>query len=263
MAKQGKEKGPKVIKLRQPDRSGPSEKTLLDLADERNLFEQAKQREKELGKFTESGDEEDEEDDDEDDEDDEDDGDEGPVLSPQTERFLEAGLWTATMTMLHFTFDVLVMNQYGREMDWPRVIRNAGRAWIGKLSASSQNVPYCIVFFGNWLKQQCANSFNLQIVFFILFYPLHPHEANPILVPGIALRYQHRIRQAIFFTMSVVSGCYLIYITNSFGYLYTMKRAPPLGCFWLWAVVELDLSWATLSLVLATAFLWQGGYDIK
>jgi uncharacterized membrane protein YesL len=42
-----------------------------------------------------------------------------------------------------------------------------------------------------------------------------------------------------------------------------MKQAPPVGCLWIWAVIELDLTWAMLSLAGAAAFLWQGGYDIK
>jgi hypothetical protein len=98
----------------------------------------------------------------------------------------------------------------------------------------------------------------------LLFYFLHPHEANDkTLVPGLPARYQHPLRQVIFFAASVASGCYLIYVTNTFGYLAVMKQAPPLGCIWLWAVVELDLPWAVLSLVVAVGFLWQGGYDYK
>lgn len=63
--------------------------------------------------------------------------------------------------------------------------------------------------------------------------------------------------------MSVISGCYLIYVTNQAGYLATQKKAPPLGCLWLWAVVELDLKWAVLSLLGVAGFLFQGGYNIK
>ncbi len=63
--------------------------------------------------------------------------------------------------------------------------------------------------------------------------------------------------------MSVVAGCYLIYVTNMKGYLATQKRAPPLGCLWIWAVVELDLPWATLSLVVASAYIYLKGYDVK
>ncbi|KAK5994523.1 hypothetical protein PT974_05001 [Cladobotryum mycophilum] len=206
----------KSIKFKQPDRSAPTEKTLLQFADERSLFEAAEEREKELKKERGEASDSDEED--------------GDVLSPTTERFLEAMLWTTTLAMLHFTFDVFVQNQYGTRVDWPLVGTNTVRAWI---------------------------------VFLIFFYPLHPHEANPILIPGIPQKYQKWIRQAIFFVMSCLSGCYLIYVTNAKGYLYNMKRAPPLACLWLWAVVELDLAWAVLSLAVAAGFLIKNDYKIK
>lgn len=111
--------------------------------------------------------------------------------------------------------------------------------------------------------QLAAADFKPPPVFLFLFYFLHPHASNPVIVPGLPLSYQRPLGQAIFFAMSVVSGCYLIYITNTYGYLATMKQAPPLGCLWLWAVMELDLVTAVASLAVAGAFLWQGGYDIK
>ncbi|KND90869.1 hypothetical protein TOPH_04527 [Tolypocladium ophioglossoides CBS 100239] len=216
MARHRKEKTPGgSIKLRQPDRSVPSEKTLFDIAQERQLFQQAEQREKQIAKG--EGDEEEEED-------------EAATLSPRAERLLEAMLWTVTLAMLHFTFDVLVQHQYGTEIVWPAVWARTGRAWI---------------------------------MFLFLFYVLHPHPSSPVLLPGLALRYQHPLRQAVFFVMSVTARCYLIYISNTYGYLATMKQAPPLGCLWLWAVVELDLLMGVGSLSVAAAFLWQGGYDIK
>jgi hypothetical protein len=100
-------------------------------------------------------------------------------------------------------------------------------------------------------------------VFGLLIYFLHPHAANPGLVPGLSPRYQAALRQTIFFATSVYAGCYLIHITNTAGYLAVMKQAPPLGCIWVWSVIELDLPWAVLSLVGAGAFLWQKGYSIK
>jgi hypothetical protein len=100
-------------------------------------------------------------------------------------------------------------------------------------------------------------------VFFLLFHPLHPHAASPPLVPAILpARYQRPARQFIFFIMSSLSGCAVIQVTNSEGYLAVMKRAPPLACLWVWAVVELDLTWAALSLAIAAGFLWGNGYSV-
>ncbi|KAL7905531.1 hypothetical protein GGI35DRAFT_141200 [Trichoderma velutinum] len=210
MAKNRKE--PKM-KLRQPDRSAPTEKTLLDIASERSLFEQAARRERQL-----AGKSEDDEDDEE------------GKLSPGAERFLEALLYTTTLATLHFTFDVLVMKQYGTEIKWNRITVNAGRAWM---------------------------------VFFFLFYTLHASEPNQTLIPGLPRRFQKTLRQMLFFAMSCVAGCALVYITNSKGYMYNMKRAPPLGCLWLWAVVELDLLWAVPSLMVTGVYVWVNGYSIK
>ncbi|KAK1241847.1 hypothetical protein MKX07_007670 [Trichoderma sp. CBMAI-0711] len=213
-------KDPANIKLRQPDRSPPTGKTLLDIAQERSLFDQAARRERELAgsksSSSSSGAQDDEDDD--------------GKLSPGAERFLDALLWTTTLAILHSTFDVLVMNQYGTVIKWEKVVANAGRAW-------------------------CA--------FFFLFYVLHPHEANQTLLPGLPRRFQRPLRQLLFFGMSCAAGCALVYITNSKGYLYNMKRAPPLGCLWVWAVVELDLVWAVPSLLVTGLYLWMNGFSIK
>ncbi|PTB38154.1 hypothetical protein M441DRAFT_29552 [Trichoderma asperellum CBS 433.97] len=214
MVKNRKEK---PIKLRQPDRSGPTEQTLLQLADEQQLFKKAAKREKQLAGG--DGDDDENEDDDE----------EGQ-MSPGAERFLEALLYTSTLATLHLTFDVLVMNQYGTAIKWDRVVKNAGRAFIA---------------------------------FFFLFYALHPSEPNATLIPGLPRRFQRPLRQLLFFAMSCVAGCALVYTTNSKGYLANMKRAPPLGCIWLWAVVELDLLWAVPSLAVTGMYLWVNGYSIK
>lgn len=133
MARQRKQpKNADQIKLERPDRSAPSEKTLMEMAAERNLFAQADARMKELTKqakaanaargldvdsSSESG-EEDEED---------------IKLSPGAERFLEAILWTATLAMIHFTFEVLVQSQYSMEIEWPVVWSRTARAWVRAL----------------------------------------------------------------------------------------------------------------------------------
>ncbi len=100
-------------------------------------------------------------------------------------------------------------------------------------------------------------------MFGLLFYTLHAHASNPTILPGLPARYQPILRQSIFFVTSICAGCYLIHISNTYSYLAVMKQAPPVGCLWIWAVIELDLPWAVLSLAGAAAFLWQGGYDIK
>ncbi|KAI0892840.1 hypothetical protein F4806DRAFT_225513 [Annulohypoxylon nitens] len=208
MVQTRKERKAANIKLAHPDRSGPTEETLLKLAEDRNLFEQAERRQ---------GKQPNEIDDDE-------------PLSPRAERIMDAILWSVSLSMLHFTLDVLVQHQYAISIEWHRIVIRA--------------------------IQACA-------VFTLLIYVLHPHRAFPSFCPGVPLRYQDPLRQAIFTVASVTSGCYLIHISNKYSYLAVMKRSPPLGCIWVWSVIELNLPLAVLSLAVAGGFFVQGGYTIK
>ncbi|CAJ2506790.1 Uu.00g079760.m01.CDS01 [Anthostomella pinea] len=201
-------------KLAQPDRSGPNETTLLQLADERNLFEQAERREKSQ-RARREGAEEDEED---------------APLSPVFERVMETILWSVSLAMLHFTLDVLVQHQYAMRLVWPDIVIRAVQA---------------------------------MIVFFLLFYVLHPHPSSPVLLPGLPLRFQPYLRQTIFLAASIASGCYLVHISTTYGYIAVMKRSPPLGCLWVWSVIELELPLAVASLACTGGFFYQGGYTIK
>ncbi|KAF5017588.1 hypothetical protein F66182_10464 [Fusarium sp. NRRL 66182] len=202
MARPRKEESAKDIKLKQPDRSGPSKETLVDLAKGRDLFAEADRRQREL------------------------DGHE-PVLSPGTERILETMLWTVIIATLHFTFDVLVQRQYAMDLDWLEIIRRTLTAWL---------------------------------LFAALFYVLHPHYANKTMIPFVPKQRQETARQAIFFIMSTSAGCYLIHISNRYSYIAVMKQAPPVGCLWVWAVVEMDILWAFPSLCIAVAYAYKNGY---
>jgi hypothetical protein len=90
----------------------------------------------------------------------------------------------------------------------------------------------------------------------------HPHYSSPVLLPILPQKYQEHLRQAIFFGTGISAGCYLIYITNEFSYIAVLKRAPPLGCLWVWSVLELNLPLAVASVACAGGYFWQGGYAI-
>ncbi len=262
-ARRRRERSPANLKLKQPDRSGPTEKTLLELAEERGLWDQVKKREEELGKKAvpipiprppknADNSDNDNEDDDDDDEDAEDDDGE---LSPAADRVLDTLLWSVSLAMLHFTLDVLVHHQYSVDrIVWPTVWRRFGQALLGEPHVFPMYLPR---------RHHLDLTRILSAVFGLLVYFLHPHAANPGLVPGLPPRYQAALRQLIFFTTSSYAGCYLIHITNTSGYMAVMKQAPPLGCLWIWSAIELELPWAVLSLTGAVAFLWQRGYSIK
>ncbi len=89
---------------------------------------------------------------------------------------------------------------------------------------------------------------------------MHRHPSNPALL-GLPTQYCSALRQVFFLATSVGAGCYLIHVTNRYGYLAVMRQAPPLGCLWVWSVVELDLALAVLSLACAGGYMWQKGYS--
>lgn len=222
MARQRKEKSVKAIKLEQPDRSGPNKETLVDLAKGKDLFAEADRRQREL------------------------DG-EGPLLSPRTERIFETLLWTGIIATLHFTFDVLVQQQYAMDIDWVLVVQRTLTAWLCKFLAIS-----------------VASITNVVTTVFIgLFYVLHPHYSQKKFIPLVPQEYQEPVRQAIFFVASTLGGCYLIHISNRYGYVAVMKQAPPIGCLWVWSVVEMDILWAFPSLCIAVAYAYKNGYGFR
>lgn len=62
--------------------------------------------------------------------------------------------------------------------------------------------------------------------------------------------------------MGTIAGCYLIHITNKYSYIAVLKQAPPLGCLWVWSIIELNLGLAVASLAASGFFFWQGGYTV-
>lgn len=238
MVRERKEKRAKNIKLKQPDRSGPTDKTLFDIADERNLFKQAldKERQNKRQNGGEDGDEDDEG--------------EGEGLPPGAERILETLLYSVSLAMLHLTLDVLVQQQFALEMEWFKIIQRALQALMGMPFLTSPSGFH-------------ANQLFLFTVFTALVYALHPHAAATTVVPGLPQRFQNHARQAIFLAMGTAAGCYLIHITNRYSYIAVLKQAPPLGCLWVWSIIELNLGLAVVSLAASGFFFWQGGYTVR
>ncbi|KAJ8069465.1 hypothetical protein OCU04_003119 [Sclerotinia nivalis] len=185
------------IKLKQPDRSGPdpSLETLLDIAEKRNLSEAQRQRQAELDAENEE------------------------ILIG---RLGDSILWTISLTMLHFTLDVLVTHQYAEEVIWKGVI--------------SRTLQACPVI---WL----------------LFYAFHPHPEPSHLFPRLPAKAYHYLHEILFFAASITAGCYLIHITNEYGSFAIMKQAPPIGTIWIWSVIELNILWAVPSVAFCAIYL--------
>ncbi|CAG8975830.1 hypothetical protein HYALB_00009410 [Hymenoscyphus albidus] len=186
-------KSPK-IPLAQPDRSAPQKaNTLIDLARQSGILDAAQKAQ-----------------------------DEEPLVG----RVGDSILWSLSLTMLHFTLDVLVANQFSDEMEWRSLVVRTAQAF-----------PIILLF----------------------FYFLHPHPTPPILLPRLPQKLQKPLHQAFFFVSSVAAGCYLIHSTNTDAYYAVMKRSPPLGVLWIWSVIEMDVVPATVSLLVCGGFLKGGG----
>jgi hypothetical protein len=68
-------------------------------------------------------------------------------------------------------------------------------------------------------------------------------------------------RQIVFLALAIGTGCYTIYMGNTFEYFAVMKQAPPLGTLWIWSVIEMDLPFAVASVVIDLGFLWWNGFS--
>lgn len=69
-------------------------------------------------------------------------------------------------------------------------------------------------------------------------------------------------RQTFFFIVAIATGCYTIRVANRFSYYAVMKQAPPLGTLWIYSVIEMDLPFALVSLLVNGAYLWYNSFSI-
>lgn len=124
----------KDIKLRQPDRSGPTEKTLLQIAEDQNLFNlAAKQQRKNKSSAQDVGGGEILYDAEED----------VPGISSAADRLMDTLLYAVCLAMLHFTLDFLVQHQYAMEIEYREIIKRAFQALMG--SSLLQGRPFICV----------------------------------------------------------------------------------------------------------------------
>ena len=82
-----------------------------------------------------------------------------------------------------------------------------------------------------------------------LIYASHPHR-------------EKKLVQAVFFIMSVIAGCYLVFAVNVEGYYATMKRAPSLGTLVIWCVYEMDIIPAILTCAILGGYTWWNDYGL-
>ncbi|MCJ1366708.1 hypothetical protein MMC16_005838 [Acarospora aff. strigata] len=134
-----------------------------------------------------------------------------------------------TLSMLHFTLDVLVHHQYRQEIAWAEI---------------------------GW---RTAGAFPLLTLLSLLPHHLPFRSSSP----SHPKPHPSRLHNPIFLLLSLLSGTYLLHIANVSTYYAVMKRAPAIGTLWVWSVVEMELKWAVAGVVgvLGWGVGWMG-YEV-
>jgi hypothetical protein len=116
-SRSSKSSGPQ-IPLRHPDKSGPSQETLLEFAQKKGLFDEATKKGKAnqaaaAAPLQEGQDREEH------------------AEEAELGRFGESVLWGTSLMMVHFTLDVLTTHQYAEELVWGSLVGRSVRAFVG------------------------------------------------------------------------------------------------------------------------------------
>ena len=83
-----------------------------------------------------------------------------------------------------------------------------------------------------------------------------------VLVSILHPRSSHLLTQILFAFLSVAAGAWLVHASNEDGYLAVMKKAPPLGTLWVWAIIEMKWEWAVGCLGVVAGWGWWKGYSM-
>jgi len=148
--------------------------------------------------------------------------------------FLTTLLYAPTLTLLHYTFHILVLHQYSQ---------------LGS-SLTSSSTPSGLLLRLLW--QTFRRYF---LVYTVLVYIAH--------TPVLPFSWYSRARQGVFFTIASAAGCALVNMTNRAPYLQMVERAPAVGSLWVWCTLELGVEWAVGMMVVVLGYTWQGGFGIR
>ena len=83
-----------------------------------------------------------------------------------------------------------------------------------------------------------------------------------VLVAILHPRSSHLLTQISFAFLSVAAGAWLIHASNEDAYIAVMKKAPPLGTLWVWAIVEMKWESAVGCLSVVAGWGWWKGYSM-
>ena len=83
-----------------------------------------------------------------------------------------------------------------------------------------------------------------------------------VLVSILHPRSSYLLTQILFAFLSIAAGAWLVHASNEDPYMAVMKKAPPLGTLWVWAIVELRWEWAVGCLSVVAGWGWWKGYHM-
>lgn len=197
------------VPLHQPSRDAPTHKTLFDMASERQLLDTTTPSSPPSITTTKINQ----------------DGtlsttDSAPDSPDATTPYLDVFLYTATLTMLHFTLTVLIHHQYA----------TTPPSLTSILYTSTLTSP-------------------TPALLLVLVAILHPRSSD-------------LSTQILFSFLSVGAGAWLVHASNEDPYMAVMKKAPPLGTLWVWAIVEMRWEWAVGCLGAVAGWGWWKGYSM-
>ncbi|EIW61746.1 uncharacterized protein TRAVEDRAFT_117733 [Trametes versicolor FP-101664 SS1] len=154
-------------------------------------------------------------------------------ISPLADEIFRALYLAIPMSFMLLLMEILVHNQYGRHATFDA------------------------------LRDRMLSG--MPIIFVFVFYSeLHQRTDTPATSCLLSNRYKTDKRmQAAFFWLSCIAGTRLIWLMNRGNWLVVMRQCPPIATAWIYAVVQLNLAPAVLSLVVAATFTWYKGYKLN
>ncbi|KAI9837277.1 MAG: hypothetical protein M1819_000351 [Sarea resinae] len=160
----------------------------------------------------------------------------------------------STLTMLHFTLDVLVAHQYAMSIEWDGLVWRSGRAFVALFITAYLAHPYLHPASSATKTTPPESSSS----------PTSPSPSPAATrTPTSPLTpTSHTATQLVLLAISTLASTRIITTAHEEAYYAVMKHAPPLGTLWVWSVLEMRLGFAVASVAVTGAWCVWGGYKM-
>lgn len=166
-------------------------------------------------------------------------------LSERAELLFDLALWCIPFGFIFELLNLLAQKQYHQES-----------TFAGEVATLAQRLPRTC--------RQGAQALTLQ--------PLScSYGGVRCALAHTDLRERRKwLTQAVMFVIGTLAGCYLAYVVNKVrlaaharaSYDISLARTPALGTLWIFAIVRLDLGYATASVLLFGAYVYAAGLKL-